>query len=96
MKPLTAVRLAQACKGGEGHEAHLSVNGECPWCGAHDGMTEEEAQAILPGRVGSDDEAVGKSEDLAELMRNAGVTELPDERDYGTAWDRHDDPQQQP
>ena len=24
------------CKNLEAHEAHMSLNGECPWCGAYD------------------------------------------------------------
>jgi hypothetical protein len=95
LNPMTALKLAEACEGGKGHTAHLSVNGECPWCDAHDGMTEEEAQAILTEPVASDDDAVRPSEKLAELMRNAGVIELPDGSGwYGSAWERHDDPEQ--
>lgn len=95
LSPMTALKLAEACKGGEGHEAHLSANGECPWCGAHDEMTEEEAQAILAEPVASDKDAVQASEKLAELMRNAGVIELPDGSGwYGSDWERHDDPEQ--
>ena len=25
-----------ACENPEAHEAHMEVNGECPWCGAYD------------------------------------------------------------
>ncbi|GAA1620805.1 hypothetical protein GCM10009789_87670 [Kribbella sancticallisti] len=61
--------------------------------------------------VEADDEAVEQSADLEELMRNAGVIELPDSPaeppqwldtgtgpgwPNGTAWERHDDPEQQP
>jgi hypothetical protein len=74
MNPLTIVKLAQACEGSEGHEEHLRVNGECPWCGAHDGMTEEGAQAILSGLVKSDDGAVRASENLGRLRGVAGPT----------------------
>lgn len=95
LAPATAHKLAEACEGREGHAAHLTASGECPWCGAHTDMTEEEAQAILTGRVQSDEDAVQASENLAELMRNAGVVELPDGRGwYASAWERHDDPEQ--
>jgi transcriptional regulator with XRE-family HTH domain len=51
----------------------------------------------------SDDDVLRQSGNLAELMRQAGVVELPD---YGTArawrhtgtgpgWERHDEPEQQ-
>lgn len=105
LAPATALKLAEVCEGGEGHAAHLAANGECPWCGVHSDMTEEEAQAILTGRVQSDEDAVQASENLAELMRNAGVIELPDRSGWldtgsgpghGTAWERHDDPEQTP
>lgn len=47
--------------------------------------------------VQSDEDAVRASENLAELMRNAGVVELPDGHGwYASAWERHDDPEQQP
>jgi hypothetical protein len=37
----------------------------------------------------------GRPRKLAELMRNAGVIELPDGSGwYGSAWERHDDPEQ--
>jgi hypothetical protein len=95
LNPMTALKLAEACEGGEGHTAHLSVNGECPWCGAQDDMTEEEAQTILTGHVASDEDAARASENLAELMRNAGVVELPDGHGwYASAWERHDDTEQ--
>lgn len=94
---MTALKLAEACEGGEGHAAHLAVNSECPWCGAHGEMTEEEAQAILTGEAASEEDAARASENLAELMRNAGVVELPGGHGwYASAWERHDDPEQTP
>jgi hypothetical protein len=97
LDPATALKLAEVCAGGQGHTAHLAANDECPWCGVHSDMTGEEAQAILTGRVQSDEDAVQASENLAELMRNAGVIELPDGSGwYGSAWERHDDPEQTP
>jgi hypothetical protein len=39
------------CPYPEGHEAHMAVNGECPWCGVSDpnqgGMSVEEAEATF-------------------------------------------------
>jgi hypothetical protein len=99
---VTAHMLAEAC---EGHAAHLAANGECPWCGAYSDMTEEETQAILTGGVASDEDAVTASGSWTELMRSAGVIELPDGHGWldtgarpepGAAWERHDDPGQTP
>jgi hypothetical protein len=83
LSPATAHKLAETCRS-ESHAAHLAANGECPQCGARTDMTEEEARAVL---------------------RSAGVIELPDSGgwldtdtgsgySYGTAWERHDDPEQ--
>lgn len=95
LSPATAQKLAETC-GGD-HVAQLAANGECPVCGAHAEMTEEEAQAIISGRVQPDEDAVQASENLAELMRSAGVIELPDGSGwYASAWERHDDPEQTP
>jgi hypothetical protein len=27
---------AEACMLTPAHQAHMAINGECPWCGAHD------------------------------------------------------------
>lgn len=97
LDPSTALKLAETCAAGPAHGVHLAADGKCPTCGAHAGITEEDAQAILTGRVQSDEEAVQASGSLAELMRNAGVVELPDGQGwYGSAWERHDDPEQTP
>ena len=58
-----------------------------------------EADEARRHTVRTDDDAVRRSENLAEQMRNAGVIPLPDDdtpADYGTAWERHDDPEEQP
>jgi hypothetical protein len=34
---------AMACPGGDGHDDHLALNGECPWCGAY---TDELAREL--------------------------------------------------
>jgi hypothetical protein len=101
LTPTTAAKVAETCRGN--HAADLAASGECPVCGAHADMTEEEGQAILSGRVQADEDAVQASDNLAELMRNAGVVGLPDSGgwldtgtgtgySHGTAWERHDDP----
>jgi hypothetical protein len=75
-------------------------------------MTESGCNCGREHTTESDDEAVEQSADLEELMRTAGVIELPDSPaeppqwlDTGTgagwappstAWERHDDPEQQP
>jgi len=71
-------------------------------------MTESGCDCGREHTVDADDEAVEQSADLEELMRNAGVIELPDtpwkdtgsgagwSESDGTAWERHDDPEQQP
>ena len=47
------------CEYPEGHEAHMELNGECPWCGeagqpdpALDSMTPEQAVAAVVARHG--------------------------------------------
>lgn len=44
---------------GESHDAHMELNGECPWCGASgesdpslDGLSSEEAVAEVVRRHG--------------------------------------------
>lgn len=29
-------KTQETCQYPEGHEAHMALNGECPWCGAYD------------------------------------------------------------
>ena len=47
------------CDYPEGHEAHMELNGECPWCGAVgesdpslDHMSDEQAVATVVARHG--------------------------------------------
>lgn len=32
LTPQEALQASMDCPGGEAHEEHLALNGECPWC----------------------------------------------------------------
>lgn len=67
------------------------ILGEVPTCDRCAEFARREDHTVQ-----SDEDAVRASENLAELMRNAGVVELPDGSGwYGSSWERHD-PEQQP
>lgn len=51
--------MAEDCRNPEGHEAHMELNGECPWCGAVGAsdpslknLTDEQAVAAVVARHG--------------------------------------------
>lgn len=37
---------ARNCEMPEAHEAHMAINGECPWCGAYDPSAIDESVAL--------------------------------------------------
>lgn len=51
--------MAVTCEMTEGHQAHMELNGECPWCGeagerdhSLDGLSDEKAVARVEARHG--------------------------------------------
>lgn len=34
--PGHVLRFGSTCPNPDGHEGHMQMNGECPWCGAYD------------------------------------------------------------
>ena len=57
---MTELEALMACKYQEAHEAHMDLNGECPWCGYSTGqpadytagLPAEEAVAAVERRHG--------------------------------------------
>lgn len=47
-----------ACSMPEAHEAHMEINGECPWCGHYDPTTALLSDEEFEARYGQEKEKI--------------------------------------
>lgn len=74
IKPLKANKPTD-CPGGDGHDEHLALNGECPWCGAV--KPAEKPRKARSTRGGTDAPDAGRSARTRALKAEHDLADVP-------------------